>query len=125
MNSFIQKFKTTEFWASLLGYLLVVQLSLKSSEPLVYHSVGLTILLSSYMLSRSFFKRMRSVAHVKGIVTSEFHFALLGLCTLAYFVFKSRLEIGMAVLLGCILISVYLFSRGYAKQLLPRSTPFL
>lgn len=123
MKLIFEKFKTSEFWLMFLSSSAVVYAMWKSTASLDRCAIALTILIASYMISRSLYKQMR--AQVTGIFTSEFHFLVTGIGAFAYFAWKQLLAIDLALLLSCILLGVYFISRGLAKRITQRQIPFL
>jgi hypothetical protein len=120
---YLGKLKTSEFWLTVLGCGFLCYDAFLSTRIATNHAIGILIVLSAYMIARSFFKRSRTSSI--GFLTSEFYFLIAGVVVFFLLHKRGQLESGHFILFSAILIGAYILSRGNTKRLEVRAMPFL
>lgn len=86
---------------------------------LAYWAAAVTLIVSSYIVSRAKFKKNRRIMMYDGFRTSEFYAYLLGILVLLVPVVARRLNPGVALLCASVIQVAFNWSRGHAKELTP------
>lgn len=108
-------YKTSEFWQTFI-FLGFITLLSGNRGNIGLFAYAIALIVSSYAISRAFYKKNKMSLVVRPYKSSESYFCFFGIVLILFWIFNDRIGLGQGVLSISFILSSLHLSRGIIKN---------